>query len=173
MDMTSTHTRFATLYETHFDSIFRYCVWKLSDRETAKDIVQESFLRLWDALVKEEKMRNEKAFLFTVARRLVIDHYRKKKSLSLDSKIDEEDESEPADPRTFDEETGAAGRYALDAINRLDPAARHVIYLRFVEDLSPKEIADVLDISPNAASVRIDRGLKKLKELLDPNKTYE
>ena len=173
MDMNSAKTRFASVYESHVDSLFRFCLWKSGDREMTKDLVQESFMRFWDELSTGKNIENDRALLFTIARRLVIDHYRKKKSLSLDSMIDgEEFEHEPVDRSTLDGEAGAAGRYALDSIKKLEPAAQQAIYLRFVEELNPKEIAQILEISPNAASVRIDRGLKKLKEILDP-KTHE
>ena len=75
--------KFELIYRDKSDNIFRFCLIKVSDRDQALDITQETFLRLWQSLQSKEEIRNEKAFLFTIARRLIIDWYRKKKSLSI------------------------------------------------------------------------------------------
>jgi RNA polymerase sigma factor (sigma-70 family) len=61
-------------------------------------------------------------------------------------------------------ETKAEGRYLLEKISELTPSYRQPVYLRYVEDLSPVEIGEILGISANAASVRINRGLLELKK---------
>lgn len=168
--MESPSQEFARTYDAFVDPLFRFCAWRVSDRETAVDLVQETFMRYWDMIVSGKKVEGKKALLFTIARRLVIDHYRKKKTLSLDDALEDTESKDLPDPSSFDLfETGAEGRRALEAIQKLKPSSRQAVYLRFVEDLSPREIAQVLDISSNAASVRIDRGLKELKDLLDPH----
>lgn len=169
--MESIHKSFAEHYDMYADPLFRFCLWRVSDRETALDLVQEAFLRYWDALASGQRIDGDRAFLFTIARRLVIDHYRKKKTLSLDDALEGAEARDFPDPSSFDLfESAAEGRRAIEAIQRLRPSSRQIVYLRFVEDLSPREIAEVLDISPNAASVRIDRGLKELKKFLDPTR---
>jgi RNA polymerase sigma-70 factor, ECF subfamily len=170
MGMESLHRSFAKHYDAYADPLFRFCLWRVSDRETALDLVQDAFMRYWDVMASGKKIDGDRALLFTIARRLVIDHYRKKKTLSLDDALGDTDATDIPDPSSFDLfESAAEGRRALEAIQRLTSYSRQAVYLRFIEDLSPKEIAEVLDISPNAASVRIDRGLKELKGLLDPN----
>lgn len=171
MGMESIHRSFAERYDAYADPLFRFCLWRVNDRETALDLVQETFMRYWDVIASGKKVSGDKALLFTIARRLVIDHYRKKKTLSLDDMLGDADANDVPDPSSFDLfDSAAEGRRALEAIQKLGSHSRQAVYLRFVEDLSPKEIAEVLDISPNAASVRIDRGLKELKGILDPNR---
>ena len=158
--------KFKKIYEEHSDSIFRFCVTRVSNREQALDITQETFLRLWQSLQKGEKILNAKAFLFTITHRLIIDWYRKKKSVSLDKMVN--DETEPYDP--LDEKTtdgigiGAEGRYLISKINELSDTFREIVYLRFVENLTPQEIGNILNISANVASVRINRGLEELRQ---------
>ena len=163
---------FKTIYDKESDAIFRFCLIRVSDREQALDITQETFLRFWQNLVASKKIRNNRAFIFTIAHHLIIDWYRKKKSIpfkDMSNPDSEENEKEtPYDPPddTTEESTmiTAEGRYFMGKINELTPSNRDSVYLRFVEDLSPTEIAEILGISTNAVSVRINRGLLELKE---------
>ncbi len=155
---------FEEYFTTLNDAVFRFCLFRVSNREQALDLTQETFLRLWQTLETGKAIDNVRSFLFTVARHLVIDYYRKKKTVSLDW-LAEEDPAELIDRTTGSEqlELGAEGRYLLEQINKLPPSYRQAVYLRYVEDLSPPEIATILKISTNAASVRINRGLEELR----------
>lgn len=162
---------FKSTYDSESDAIFRFCLIRVSSREQALDITQETFLRFWQNLVQGKEIHNGKAFLFTVARRLIIDWYRKKKSVSLDKLMQKEGEGGNYDFDVLDEttldniEVKAEGRYLLEKINQLRVSYQHPIYLRFVEGLSPPEIAEIMGISTNAASVRINRGIAELKKI--------
>lgn len=167
--------KFEKIYDLESDSIFRFCLVRVSNREQALDITQETFLRFWQSLAKDEEVRNDRAFLFTIAHRLIIDWYRKKKSISLDVLMHKETEEGEADYDLVDEKTldsldiEAEGRYLLDKLSKLPSGYQHPVYLRFVEGLSPPEIAEVLGISTNAASVRINRGLSELRKITGYN----
>ena len=58
---------FIEAYDTHGDSIFRFCLVKTSNRDVAQDLMQETFMRYWQQLRDGKRMKHEKAFLFTVA----------------------------------------------------------------------------------------------------------
>lgn len=154
---------FEECYAEHADSIFRFAYAKVSDREVALDLAQESFMRLWDQVRDGAAMEHPRAFLFTVVRNLVIDHYRKKKTASLDAMVEDGREfaGNAASP-----ETDAAYHEALGAILALEEPYRDVVYLRYVEEIPPREVAEVLGESVNAVSIRITRGMKKLRETL-------
>lgn len=161
---------FESIYNEKSDDIFRFCLIKVSDRQQALDLTQETFLRLWQTLLSGEVIKNEKAFLFTVARRLVIDWYRKKKNLPIEvasTSVEESEEVELLDEKTELDNivVKAEGRYLLEKINDLPNSYKDPVYLRFVEDLSPPEIGEILGITENAASVRINRGLEELRKL--------
>ena len=159
--------KFEKIYADQSDAIFRFCLTRVSDREQALDITQETFVRLWQTLLKEKEVLNDRAFLFTVTRRLIIDCYRKKKSVSLEKMllVNEETESNLVDDTTLENlEVGPEGRYLLDKMNELEENHREPIYLRFVEGLSPAEIGEILGISANAASVRVNRALLELRK---------
>ncbi|MEJ0001848.1 MAG: RNA polymerase sigma factor [bacterium] len=164
----NTTLTFQKIYEEESDAIFRFCLTRVSNREQALDLVQETFLRLWQTLSLEKEVLNNRAFLFTVAHRLVIDWYRKKKSVSLDAMMHKEGEADfdVADETTTKEniEAGAEGRQLLEALDALPESYRQPLYLRFVEGMLPQDIAKILGISANAASVRINRGMLELRK---------
>ena len=163
---------FETIYKNESDTIFRFCLLRVSDREQALDITQETFLRLWKKMQEEKEILNSKAFLFTIARHLIIDWYRKKKSFSLDAMTSSDKESKEGGYDVLDSSTtkvnldiGTEGRYLIEKINELPSSYKEPVYLRFVEDLSPPEIGVILGITANAASVRINRGLIELRKI--------
>lgn len=162
--------QFEEVYEREADALFRFCLSRVSDREQAKDIVQESFGELWGAFVRGTEIEYERAFIFTVARNRIIDWYRKSKSSSLEAMMEAREGESPFEPR--DEKAdkkisfSAEARQILEAIEKLKPEHREVVRLRLVEELLPKEIAEVIGISPNAVSVRINRGIEEIRKIL-------
>lgn len=170
MEKDNRKEQFTELYKRESDAIFRFCLIRVSDREKALDLTSDTFMRFWDALSKKEEniIEHERAFLFKVARNLIIDWYRKKKSISLDTLLDEEDgvgEVLLLDKTTLNQERLGEARFVLDKIGELDPLYQQVIYMRFVEDMKPQEIAEILDTTVNAVSVRVHRGIEQLREI--------
>lgn len=162
-----TKEKFTEVYDRESDALFRYCSLRVHDREKAIDIVQDIFAELWKKYQAGEKIENERAYLFTLAHNRIIDWYRKKKSESLDALLEKEDGERPFDYANEDHTNtflSSEAKRVLEAIEILEPIYRDVLYLRFAEDLSPQEIASILDSTANVVSVRITRGLEKLRE---------
>jgi RNA polymerase sigma-70 factor (ECF subfamily) len=161
--------KFESIYSTESDAIFRFCLLRVSNREQALDITQETFLRLWQSMQKDNEIFSSRALLFTIAHRLIIDWYRKKKSYSLDKMISNEEQGgfDVQDDKTTESKiiSGAEGRFLMEQINKLGSPYRQPLYLRFVEDLSPPQIGKIMGISTNAVSVRINRGISELKKI--------
>lgn len=164
MDQSSMKSQFLNAYDAYGDAIFRFCVLKVSNRELAQDLAQEVFMKYWQTLRKGEKLQNERAYLYTLARNLVIDWYRKKKESSLDVLTEAGIEFQGDTSKSITD--SAEAREAFEVIGQLEEGDREVLTLRFVEGFSPKEIADVTGESANTISVRIHRALKKVQELL-------
>ncbi len=157
--------KFNDAYEAYSDAIFRFCFFKISDRDKAFDLAQETFVRLWNYVRDGEKeVDNERAFLYKVARNLIIDEYRKKDTFSLDA-LQEGGFDVRFDGHN-DIELGVHAREAIEAMHELDDLYREVALLRFVEGFPPKEIAEVLSVSENVVSVRLNRAIKKLRIIL-------
>ena len=158
--------RFTELYGEHADSVFRYANYRISDREKAKDIVQESFVKLWEYMASGEAVENPRALLFRITSNSVIDTYRRKKDSSLD--VLQEDGFDPADHEQAESIISKAeGALALSLIIQLDKPLQDVIYLRYVEGLSVKEISEITEERENTVSVRLHRALKELKRIFD------
>lgn len=164
MDQEQKKEQFLAAYDAHGDAIFRFCALKVSNREVAADLTQEVYLRFWQSLRKDENILNERAYLYTLARNLVIDWYRKKKESSLDTLMSAGIDFKGLDRESVTEE--AEMKEALHVIEQLDQDSRDVIIMRFMEGLSPKEIGEALGESANSISVRLHRAVKKVQELI-------
>jgi len=157
---------FLAAYEEHSDALFRHCLLRIRDREMAKDIVQETFSRTWLYLSQGKKVDYLRAFLYRIANNLIVDSSRRKKSSSLDHMM-EEDGFEPKDESLTDPAEIPDAREAMKLLASLDEIYRTAITMRFVDGLSPKEIATALEVSENVVSVRIHRGIERLKKLVN------
>lgn len=158
---------FLAAYEAYADGLFRFLASKVSDRDIARDLVQETFTKAWDYCAKGGAVEQWKPFLFRTAYNLVVDTYRKKRTVSLDALIDEDGFAIPDndDVRNIDRAEFTRVRTAIDS---LDETYRDVVLLRFTGDLPPREIARVTGLTENVVSVRLHRGVKMLRDILDP-----
>src|SRR3989344_5545282 len=159
---------FKEIYDRESDAVFRFCLMRTSDRELALDFTQDTFMRFWCALQGDKKIKNSRTFLFTIARNIVIDWYRKKKSLSLEALMEATADGKSSFNAIAREnvETEAEAKYLIRKIELLDEPYQHAVYLRCVEELKPREIAQILGESANVISVRISRGLEQFRNLL-------
>ena len=154
---------FLRCYDKHADAIFRYLLYRVFDRELAKEMTQETFLRAWQyvAINPVEKM---KSFLYRVATNLIVDYKRKKRERSLD--VLAEAGFEPA----VEEKDFGTDFIEIEnvkkKIDRLEEPYREAILMRYIDELSPKEIAALTGESVNVVSVRITRAKEKLKKAL-------
>lgn len=160
---------FMAAYDAHADGIFRFLITKVSDRDVARDLVQETYTKAWDYCAKGGAIDQWKPFLFRTAYNLVVDTYRKKKTVSLDALIDDDGFAIPDhdDVRNVNRAEFKRVRAAIDS---LEDTYRDVVLLRFTEDLPPREIARVTGLTENVVSVRLHRGVKMLREMLGPKK---
>jgi RNA polymerase sigma-70 factor (ECF subfamily) len=157
---------FLAAYEAHSDALFRHCLIRVRDREIAKDITQEAFSRTWLYLSEGKKIEYIRAFLYRVANNLIVDGSRKKKSSSLDALMDE-DGFEIKDETLTDPSEKMATREAMQLLKSLDEIYRTAITMRFMDEMSPREIARTLGVSENVVSVRIHRGIERLNKLMN------
>lgn len=155
---------FLHVYEQNADPIFRFCYFRLRDREEAKDVTQETFLRVWEYLSRGRKVENIRAFLYKVAGNRVIDVLRKSgRTTSIEELSD--NGFDPKDENATNVMDSIDGARALEQTKNLPDIYKEVILLRFVEGFSIKEISDVVNESENVISVRLHRALGKLKKL--------
>lgn len=178
MDLKQKEHYFKEIYKVEADRVFRFASMRVSSREDVVDIVQEVFYKFWQMVESEKKIEYPRSLLFTMARNKIIDWYRKKKSISLTSIendfLEEGEELQIVDPDSLkDIVVSVEAKEVLRNLSKLPPQYSEAIRLRFVEDLSPREIAETLNISANAFSLRINHALERLREVMNVNKNNE
>lgn len=164
MSANNIRTQFEEAYEELVSPLFRFVKARLSNRERALEITQEAFMKTWDYLREGNEITHMRAFIFMVARNLVINEYRKASVTSLDALI-EDGHFEVVGDDANSVYDFADARKIREDLQRLDRADRHLLSMRFIESMSIGEIASALSESENVVSVRIHRALKKLKHL--------
>ena len=143
-----------------------YAFFKVRDRATSEDLVQDTFTKTWSYLIRGGKIDVMKAFLYLVLSHLIVDEYRKHKTTSLDTLLLKG--FEPAAGHTSRLFNIVDGKAALLLIHRLPEKYQKVLRMRYVQDLTLREISLITGQSKNAVAVQVHRGLEKLKLLYDP-----
>ncbi|TSC81969.1 MAG: RNA polymerase sigma-70 factor, ECF subfamily [Parcubacteria group bacterium Gr01-1014_20] len=139
---------------------------KVNNHETGEDMVQDTFAKTWSYLVKGGKIDVMKAFLYHILNNLIVDEYRKRKTASLDVMM--EKGFEPANADSGRVLNLLDGKSALVLIQRLPEKYQRVMRMRYVQDLSLKEMSLITGETKNAMAVQAHRGLEKLKLLYNP-----
>lgn len=161
--VTKLQTRLAEAYFSYEKMLLRHAFSKTGDQFMSENMVQQTFMKTWLYLVKEGKIDFMKAFLYHILRNLIVDQYRKPKTTSLDTLLEKNFEPRVNNPgRLIDIIDGKA---AMLLINDLPEKYKKIMQMRYVQDLSLKEIHLVTGQSKNALAVQTFRGLEKLKLL--------
>jgi RNA polymerase sigma-70 factor (ECF subfamily) len=161
-----TKDNFIRAYEANVDALYRYAVFNVGDKEAAKDLVQSTFTKTWDFIAKGGKVENIRAFLYKTLKNLIIDYYRAKRPVSLDS-MAEEDDFDPPAPAEVSIEEHSEALLAFKLLDQIPAEHKEVIVMRTVQELTFKEIAHATGESENTVAVRYHRGMKKVKELFN------
>lgn len=170
-------TTFHTIFEQERQRCFSLAYNLLGNSEDAQDVVQESFLKLWNHCHTLDVQQGYQRWLFRCVLNTGIDYLRRRqKNPSMQSPPNL---TEVLDPRTLEntletEETRIfLQRKIRYALAQLDEKYRTVIVLRIWEKLSYKEIAELLQIPLGTAGRRFTVGLSKLEAFLDPKKSSQ
>lgn len=149
--------------------LVRYLIYLLGRRDEVDDLVQETWLRVLERGSSYDGRSRFEPWLFTIARNLAIDHVRKGRTFSLDSKAGEEQDallqtpaSTAPSPFTLAARTEDAERLAA-WLQTLEPIYREALVLRFQEELSLQEISGVVGAPVATVASRIYRGLRTLR----------
>lgn len=154
---------FTLAHQTYGKELSRHAFFKLNDHDLSLDLVQNTFMKTWNYLMRGGKIDAMKAFLYHVLNNLIIDQYRKHKTSSLDTLLEKGFEPDDGDfKRVFDI---LDGKKALLLIKKIPKKYQNVIYMRYVQDMSLEEISLNTGMSKNNIAVQVHRGLEKLKSL--------
>ena len=157
--------QFEKSFNEFAEKIFRYVYFRVSEYDLAKDLTEDTFVRYWKVLIKDEKVENHKALLYFIASGLIIDYYRAKKNSKKVS-------LENIDERLLSREDGLEDILAQEQelekvyrkIKKLRKEYQEILLLHYLEDLSVKEIAFIQKKRENSIRVLLHRALKELKK---------
>ena len=143
--------------EGQYDKIYRYCYFKLFDKQLAQDITQETFLRFYRH-EKNIRKNQELPYLYTIAKNLCIDAFRKKPVESLDA-ISEDAAYDPTEQWIND-------LTLKTIIAKLPQDEQDILYLRYASELSIVSISKIIGLSRFVIHRKIIKTLKWLEEEL-------
>jgi RNA polymerase sigma-70 factor (ECF subfamily) len=157
---------FTALYRRHYDPVFRYCVHRLFERQTAEDVTSAVFLKVVEKLGRfegdEQQFRN---WLYRIASNEVNNHLRHAaRRNSLLERFRERAGRQTGDCQALTDESGEKLALLKQAMLTLKPRCQTIITLRFFENLKLTEIAEVLGSSPGTVRSQLARALSKLRK---------
>lgn len=163
---------FARVYDLYIKKIYRYVYFKVSSTHEAQDITSDVFLKTWEYLLQEERdVENLEALFYKIARNLIIDFYRKKDHRDLAGDVDLVQEN-GAQRKGLGEiyqnlDVKFKIQEVFEALEKLNDLYKEIIILKYIDQLSTKEIAFIINKSRGATRVLIHRALTVLKKLLE------
>ena len=152
------------LYDQHQAAIFRYLWARLGDRQTAEDLTGDVFMRMLGALPNYRPTAPFRAWLYRIARNLLVDHYRKHAQPALPLHH-AEGQTADSDPITLAEHTLTLERLHR-ALAQIEETQREVVALRFLSGLSLHETAAAVEKTEAAVKALQHRGLAALRAAL-------
>ena len=188
---------FSKIYDKYINKIYRFVFLKVNSQEIAEDITSEVFLKAWKAFNDREplsskfllsqvsqgkncknrnngvqkQIKNPQAFLYQIARNLVIDYYRRKdKKTTVSIDFQEQEYNKKIEDKQNDLEGIVFLSLEIEQIKNglsdIRQDYQDIIIWRYLDDLSVKEIAEIFNKSEQAIRVMLYRALKDLREQL-------
>ncbi len=156
---------FRALYERYGTRLYRFFLAYGADADMADDLVNETFIRLWEHLDAYQERDRFEGYLFRIARNLLIDKQRQEsRFLPLDDRPRQEKHVSPEENAIHQENLEDLHK----ALQKLKPDYRTVLILRFFYDYTPAQIARVMERSEGAVRVLQHRALQALRKEITP-----
>lgn len=160
---------FGEIYNFFLSRIYRFVYYLVYDEAQAEDITQETFIKAWNAMPRFSlKKGTIQAYLFTIARNLVVDYQRKKKEISLESgKLPDLPGEENLEKRFIKKEETDLVK---DALSKLDKEDKEILIMKYFEDFSYTQIGRIIGKKEGAIRVGVHRTLLKLRDYIKRKK---
>lgn len=160
---------FGLLYDHYQPKIYRFVLIKIGKREDAEDITHQVFLNAWQNISNyKDQGFPFSSWLYRIAKNQVIDRYRtKKQDVGLENVDYERFIDFAIDEKNLETKIQLEG--VMKAIGNLKQDYQDIIIMRFIEDLSIKEVASAVEKSEGAVKLMQHRAIKELKKVLEKN----
>lgn len=156
---------FEVFYRALEKPLFRFLASRLNDPFTCADLLHEVFLDVWNGAGRFGGRSTVKSWVFGIAYRKVMDHFRKQGRFTTDADMPEQEDDSPDVLTCIAAAQDAAQvRACLDG---LKPDHRAAIELTFYQDMAYREIAEVLDVAEGTVKTRVFHAKKLLMHCLE------
>lgn len=161
---------FGELYDFYAPKIYRFVRLKVDSQETAQDLTSEAFMKIWQHLYEQRKIKERfQSLLYKIARNLVIDFYRAKsvREILIEDGLEEFsnlEEEETSHELVIHKEEIIEIRKAIAQIH---PNYQDVVVWHYLEELSISEIADILDKNEGTVRVLLHRAVRALRGVIE------
>lgn len=145
------------------NKLLRFAVQILQDEEEAKDVLQDTFLKLWQKRDELEKVENIEAFAMRMVRNRCFDLLRGRRTVSMEV-VKKVERSEEESSETDHLEYADSAILVKRIIAGLPDLQRTIIHLRDIEQLEYEEIAEATQLNVNAIRVNLSRARKKVRD---------
>ena len=162
----------ADLVQRYQADIFRFCLHYLRDVERAKEMAQETFIRVYVARARFDETRRFRPWVLCIARNLCLNELKRKKTVPMES-LEEYASTARVEGGAImrsgadgpDQELMAAERRdaLLAALDTLEEQAREIVVLRYFQRMSAREIAEIVGSTEGAVRTRLHRVLRSLR----------
>ena len=156
-----TKTDFKQLFNKHFDAVRNYIYYRSGDPELATDIAQDTFLKVWEKQLVDDKTANIKGLLFKIAHDIFISSFRKEK-VAMRFRLSIVENDSPYSPEEYLQSNELKEKYEK-ALTKMPEKQRVVYLLSRVENMKYREIAELAGISVKAVEKRMKNALAFLK----------
>lgn len=160
--------KFGELYDRFFDQIYRYIYRRVNDKETVNDLASQTF---YDALshIKSFEWRGYSfaCWLYKIAHNNVLKWYREQGKMQKTDLAEGQEIVDQSSNQAQQLSENEARDEIQSILNQLDPEEKELIRLKFFEEASNIEIAEIMGLSANHIGVKVFRALKKVKQLLN------
>ncbi|GEP94754.1 RNA polymerase sigma factor [Chitinophaga cymbidii] len=146
--------------------LYRYALAMLGDGELAEDAVQEVFIRIWYKKEQIGALNSIRAYFFTAIRRQALNQLRGLRNLHILPAKEPDIEFSPEDILIEQEDQQEKKTRISQYLNQLPRRQREVIYLRFYEELSYAEIADIMQVNYQSVINLAHKAISQLRSLM-------
>ena len=162
---------FHRLYDTYHQDVFNFLFYLIKNRSVAEDLSHEVYVRVLKSYERFEGKSSEKTWLFSIAKNVAIDHFRKKQIRDKHSftTFDWETEqlvSSMPTPEQFTEINDQL-RELLIALEECTGDQKMVVVMRYMQELSVQETADILGWTVAKVKTTQHRALKNLRQIME------
>ena len=157
------------LFKLYYGKLMIVCLRYTNDKDTAQDILQEGFMKIFDKITSFESTGSFEGWMRRIVTNTALDHLRKSKKFNFveENEINTKEEFVDVDEvQEFENSIELKAEFALEAIQQLSPAYKTVFNLYVMEEYSHKEIAEMLGISEGTSKSNLAKAKMNLQKII-------